>query len=292
MLKSMTGYGRGTGHGAGYTVGVEIRSVNHRFREIAIRGPREWLALEDDFRRAVAREISRGRVDVYISALPDPTVGDPAILDIALARAVKKAGDALAADLGFPDGISLRDILAIPGVVRPQEAAVDPEVARPVVQRALDAALRMLAAARRREGERLEEDARHRFSHLSRLVEEIGLLAAEVPKEYRRRLEEKMQEWNLPGVVDAGRIAVEVAMLADRASIEEEIVRLSSHLGQFEAALGSREAVGRRLDFLLQEMFREFNTIGAKAGSAEIALRVVDAKTVLEQLREQVQNVE
>ncbi|MDI3257157.1 MAG: YicC family protein [Kyrpidia sp.] len=292
MLRSMTGYGRGTRKEGGFTVTVEIRTVNHRFREIVVRGPREWLVLEDDLRRLVAEQVDRGRVDVYITVEPGQAAEGKAVLDISLAKAVKEAADRLAEELGLRDRVGMAELLAVPGMVRPEEPAVDPETGRAAAEAALREALAMLVSARSAEGQRLEQDIRRRLTVVRRLADDIRARASVVPEEYRRRLMERLREWNVDASLDEGRLTAEAALFADRASIEEELVRLASHFAQFEAAVATGGSVGRRLDFLLQEMFRELNTIGAKAPDAEITARVVDAKVVLEQLREQVQNVE
>lgn len=288
----MTGYGRGARDGRGFSVTVEVRALNHRFREIVVRGPREWMALEDELRRIVAGRVARGRVDVYVGVIRPDGGGRRAVLDVALARQMKEAVDSLAADLGLPESVGVGQILSLPGVVAVEEIPVDPEEGWEVVKGALEEALDMLLAVRSEEGGRLETDLVRRLGELSRLVEEIRQWAPVVREEYRRRLGERLREAVPEAAVDELRLIQEVALMAERAGIEEELVRLSSHIGQFRAALGAEEAVGRRLDFLLQEMHRELNTIGAKSGDVEISRRVVDAKTLLEQMREQVQNIE
>jgi len=290
-LRSMTGFGRGAHTGAAYRVQVEIRSVNHRYREIVARVPRELPGLEEPIRARVAGEVARGRVDVFVTAEALPGTRTTRI-DTKLARRYHDALEALGRELGVAGGVELSLLASLPGVIALEEGAADTEACWRDVAPALDQALAALGAMRRAEGAALAADLEAAAERLGRRVEEVEARAPLVVEAYRARLVQRIQDLAGDVSVDPDRLAAEVVVFADRADLTEELVRLRSHLAQFRAALGVDEPVGRKLDFLLQEMNREVNTIGAKAHDAELAGTVVEMKTEIERMREQVQNVE
>ena len=298
----MTGHGRGVAQVGGRRATVEVRAVNHRYFDVKLRAP--WLdaALEERITSALRRRAQRGSFTVTLrdeGALVGPAVK----ADLAAARAVAAALDEVRRGLGLAEPVPLALVVAQPGVLAVEEPADLSEQRWAALAPAVEAALAELVAMRRREGETLALDLAGRLDRLERFAQDVGGLAAGAPEEWRRRLSERLGKLiaaapGAPAPFDEARLAAEVAVLADRLDVTEELVRLRSHLGQARAlltpglAIDEAEPVGRRLDFLVQELGREVNTIGSKSQSAEIARRVVDAKAELEKIREQVQNVE
>lgn len=288
----MTGYGRGEALAAGRKFTVEVRAVNHRFCEINVRVPRFLLAFEDRIRRLVAACVARGRVDVYLT-IGDGEGGSGAVkVDKTLALAYYKAMEELKSALGLKDAIKLEYLINLPQLFVADPSPEEAEAWWPAVGEALQKALAALTAVREAEGEALGRDLAVRLVRLEEIAAAIAQRAPEVPVAYRRRLMERIAELG-EVAADPVRLAQEVAFFAERADITEELVRLRSHLQQAKACLAHfRDPVGRRLDFLVQEMFREINTAGAKAQDEVIAQLVVEFKTELEKIREQIQNIE
>jgi uncharacterized protein (TIGR00255 family) len=302
-MLSMTGFGRGICELGGRRFVVEIRSVNHRFLELKTRLPWPDPLVEAQLGAAVRRRLGRGALTV---AVRDEGGGASPLVEVkvdeALGRAYAVALSRLAAACGLQEQPTLSLIAAQPGVLATgaQEAAGDDLWAR--MAPAVEASLDELLDSRAREGEALREDLLGRVVALRRIVADLARLAAEAPVEARRRLEDRLRKLlpaegssgpGLAGVqVDPQRLAQEVAILADRADITEEVTRFHTHLDEVDRLLAGSEPAGRRLDFLAQELHREINTMGSKSQRAEIASRVIDAKTEVERLREQVQNVE
>ena len=291
MVRSMTGFGRAGAQSAEHRLAVEIRTVNHRFLDVAVRLPREYGALEDRIRRAVARYIERGRVDVTvrIDRLTSPVRS--VHVDTNLAHAYYEALKELRRVLRLPGSIDVDMLLDLPDVLRVEQAEDDLDALWALLAPALEEALRQVVAMREAEGAALAQDLGQRAAQVETRVDAIAARAPEVVEAYHRRLESRLAEWGHGGL-DPQRVAAEVALMAERSDISEECVRLRSHCRQFRDLLTQGGPVGRRLDFLLQEMHREINTIGAKAGDLAIAGWVVEVKAELEKMREQVQNVE
>jgi uncharacterized protein (TIGR00255 family) len=287
----MTGHGRGAGEAGGRRFSVEARSVNHRFLDLKLRAGGLDARAEEAVQQAVRRRIERGALTLTIRE--DGGAGrHPVRVDVDAARQVHGALEGLRQALGYAEPVPLDVVLAQPGVLVPADAEGQ-DAALPGLLAAVDAALVELGGMRRREGAALAADLLDRIGRLAGLADAIAAHAAGVPAELRRRLEErlgKLLEGRAP--IDENRLAAEVALYADRADITEELVRLRAHLDSLRAAIGEDAAVGRRLDFLVQEVGRELNTIGSKSQSVDITRRVVDAKAELEKIREQVQNVE
>jgi uncharacterized protein (TIGR00255 family) len=290
-MRSMTGYGRGTCEVAGRRLVVEVRSVNHRFLEIKLRLPWSDAAVEAHVTQAVRARLSRGAVTVGVRD-EGGGVGQAVRADVGLARQYHRALEEIRAAVGIAEAVSLEVLAAQPGVIAVGEGVSDPEAMWRAIEPGLEAALTALVAARGREGEALRADLRARVATLETMAREIGELTREAPDHYRKRLRERLERVIKPGEVDAQRLAQEVAILADKADVSEELTRLSAHLAECKRLCDEGDANGRRLDFLAQELNREVNTIGAKSQSAPVAARVVDAKAELERLREQIQNVE
>lgn len=292
MLHSMTGYGRGEASNAEVTVVVELKSVNNRFRDLQLRCPREYMALEPRIANLLKDPFHRGRIDAYVRRT---TTGTRArvVADAALARDYARVVEELAVQVGgtLAKNVPFTFILSQPGVLGLTEAEVDVMGEWDIVETAVQSAIDDLVSMRRAEGEALERDLSGQLAELRRLVAEVEAAAAGIDERLRQRLEARLQRL-LGERADPWRLAQEIALLADKADVSEELARLGSHCDQFEEALAADEPVGRRLDFLLQEMNREVNTIGSKAAEHPVHRRVVDMKAVLERMREQSANVE
>jgi uncharacterized protein (TIGR00255 family) len=289
-MRSMTGYGRGVVERGAVRATVDIRTVNHRFLDLKLRGGQIPAAMEDAIAGRIRGAIERGSVAVALH-LAGGVAGGVRVDGDAAVRAHGMLSE-LAARLGIP-GPDLALVIAQPGVVIADELVDDgPDGAAAVALDALDAALVQVNAMRAAEGAALAAELRLRLDELVATRAQVALLAALVPPQVARRLTERVKRLTEEPGVDPGRLAQEVALLADRADVTEELVRLASHLDQARALLDAGAAVGRRLDFLVQEIGRELNTIGAKSTTVEISAAVVAAKATLEKLREQVQNVE
>ncbi|MFM7102112.1 MAG: YicC/YloC family endoribonuclease [Verrucomicrobiota bacterium] len=291
-MRSMTGQGRGEDLRDGIRIVVEIRSVNRKQAEVQAVLPRELESLEPRVREAVGRVVARGRCEVRVGC-DLPGVSGGARIDHGLARAYATGLRQLAAELGLAPGLSLDVLVRCPGVVGAAGGAPDAERLWPALESALQAALAGLDSMRRREGEALAADLAQRVGELRGWVGRIRERAPEVLARYRAQLLQRVRAAGLPAVpADDERLLKEVVLFADRSDVAEELARLESHFGQFEDCCRSAEPVGRKLDFLAQEMNREINTLGAKANDAFLSAGVVELKTTLERFREQAQNVE
>ncbi len=291
MPQSMTGYGRGEATQPGLAVVVELKSVNNRFRDLQIRAPREYSALEPRVRALLEGQVARGRVDAFVrrraTTSPRRLTTDPS-----LARAYVEAMRELANELpGVTPDVTLSLVLAQPGVLTIDEDEGDVTGEWPVVEGALTEALDALVAMRRAEGASLVGALEGFTREVERIVDEVDVAVASVARAIQQRLHARLERL-LTEAIDPTRLAQEVALLADKADISEEITRMRSHLAQFRDALGSDEPVGRRLEFLLQEMNREANTMGSKTVDHAVSANVVAFKTLLERMREQSANLQ
>jgi uncharacterized protein (TIGR00255 family) len=291
MIRSMTGFGAGRGSAGGEEVAVEVRSVNHKFCEVKVRLPRELAALELDITRAVKDRLARGGIEVAVRRAGASGTMAPRV-DAALAEAYARAFAEVQARLGLHGQVALSDVIQAEGVIRLEDRDVAPEAARAATERAVLQALEALTAMRIREGEALRKDLETRLAIVEGLVLRVETLAPQAVEHHRARLAERVVELTRGIPLDPGRLAQEIALLAERTDVAEEVTRLRSHLGQARQLLGSGEPAGRKLDFLVQEMHREANTIGSKSQHAEISTVVVGLKAEIERMREQVQNVE
>jgi uncharacterized protein (TIGR00255 family) len=291
-MKSMTGFGRGEAQQAGVTWSVECSSVNRKQLEVAVNLPRELSELENVVRAEVSATLSRGRINVAVRKEAAAATASAVQVDHTLAAHYFHAMHALALKLDLPPQIALTDITRMPGVVNVAQIETATEEAWPAIQQALAAALKQLTAMRGAEGVSLRADIETRLSHIESLLESIRTRVATVPEHQRKLLRQRLEEAGLPLPLDDERLVKEIALFADRTDISEELSRAASHVKQFRAYLDAEAPAGRSLDFLLQEFFREFNTMGSKCNNAEIAHHVVTAKTELEKIREQVQNAE
>lgn len=293
MIKSMTGYGKGEAVSDQGRFLVEIRSVNHRYGEVSVRMPRGFLAIENDVKKAVGQVLKRGKIDIFI--LWEEAGGTATIpqADIAVAQGYAHLFRTLAADLGMTGDLPLQLVLAQKGVLKESASAeIDEHEYLPQLLEAVQAAVATIDAMRGREGEALLSDLADRRRQVAEWAEQVGNRAPLVAGEYRQKLQTRLGQLLEGAEVDPTRLAQEVAMMADRCDVTEELVRLASHFAQFDEALLLDEPVGRKLDFLMQEMNREVNTIGSKSSDAEITSLVIRIKAEMEKMREQVQNVE
>jgi len=288
----MTGFGGGRGEAGGEALTVELRAVNGKFCEVKARLPRELGYLEPDLVKAVKARVSRGVVDVFVRR--DGTAARAAVprVDLALAAAYAKALRELKDELGLAGEPGVQDVAGLEGVVTLTESPGEPAAATAALQSALSAALEALDRMRRNEGEALARDLAARLDALTRSAGEVSKLAPAQVDAYRERLAARVAELSRGVALDPARLAQEVALFADRTDVAEELTRLESHLAQLRDLLQSQAPAGRRLEFLVQEVNREINTIGSKSQNVAIASLVVEMKAELERVREQVQNVE
>lgn len=292
MIKSMTGFGRGEHTGLLKQVVVEIKSVNHRYSEILVKLPRQYSLLDERLRRFILNYISRGRVEVYVKIDDTGLAAREVQVDKELALAYYKALKELAAITGSDFDVSVTRIAQMPDVLKIEEQKEDLEEIWQDIEQSLQLAVQSFLDMRIIEGEKLEADLRERLSLIEGIIERIEDKSPQVVEVYRDKLKVRIKEIMDNGQVDENRLALEVALFADKCSIAEEIVRLKSHIQQFLSTLKGSNPVGRKLDFLLQEMNREVNTIGSKGNDVEITQNVVELKSELEKLREQIQNIE
>jgi len=291
-VQSMTGYGRGEASNSQVTVVVELKSVNNRFRDIQLRCPKEYMALEPRINTMLKEPFQRGRIDAHIGR-SSTGASKVVVADARLAMEYMKViNDAAEAMVGFVvRDIPFTFILSQPGVLNVQEARVDVMSEQEIVETALQSAIADLSEMRKKEGKNLKEDL---SGHLEAMMELLGAVSS-ARDSVNQRLEDKLQtrlQRLLGERVDPFRLAQEAAILADKADVSEEIARLGSHCEQFREALELGVPIGRRLEFLLQEMNREVNTIGSKASEHPVSRSVVEMKTVLERMREQAANVQ
>jgi len=292
MIKSMTGYGRGEWQENERRVEVEVKSFNNRYLDISPHLPRRLNSLETQVRSLIKQRVSRGRVEVSVQ-INDSSLAEQRLeLDLALAKDYHLALKILQQDLGIPGEIRLETLANFKDIFTRKEVETHLEKEWASLRVALEAALSSLEQMRRDEGLALREDFLSRLKALEEMAREIEKKAPLALKACRDRLAERVQELSGGLPVDEVRLAQEVAYLAERSDITEELVRIRSHLNQFREMLDDPEPVGRKLEFLLQEINREANTIGAKASDAGIAQVAVGIKSELEKMREQVQNVE
>jgi uncharacterized protein (TIGR00255 family) len=293
MIKSMTGFAAGTAAAGGLSVSVEIRTYNSRFLDIALRLPPGFLDLEERVRALITARLTRGRVEAKIHIEDGESAPGAVEVDLPRARAVWTALEQVKAELGLPNPVTLEMLLGAGGILKAAQPAVDLAAAGALLDEVLIQTLKDLDAMRTTEGRALSLDLSTRLETIEAALEEISRLGAGLAALYQERLKERLAALTQGWVeIDSARIAQEAALLADRCDISEEIVRAGSHLQQFRAIMDAAEAGGRKLNFLLQELNREFTTMGSKIGNAAAAHAIVAVKTELEKIREQIQNVE
>ena len=294
MIKSMTGYGRGKQLLHGRDITVEVRSVNNRYLDCTVKLPRSYTFAEEAIKSSVQKAVSRGKVDVFVTV--DSTGAEESVVQVneplarsyidALRRLRELGGGMVKDDFYAPDLARLPDVLTV------TKAEEDLETVSSDLCAVLEEALAAYNAMRALEGEKLAEDIGGRLSHIEELTAQVEARSPETVREYREKLEGRMKEVLQSTTIDESRILTEAAIFADKVAVDEETVRLRSHVSQLRSMLQAEEPVGRKLDFLIQEVNRESNTIGSKCSDVSIARVVVELKAEVEKIREQVQNIE
>lgn len=292
MLKSMTGFGRGTVEEQGKGYVVEIKSVNHRYLDINIKMPRNLISLEENIRKIISQNLNRGKVDVFITQNSYAANNVVANFNAPLADSYLESLNEIKNRYNVRDDISVSLIARFPDVINLNVHEDDLESLWNILMKPLNDALSNLMQMRNKEGIKLKEDILTRCSFVKELVDKVALISPLIVNEYKEKLQKRLKELIEDTYIDENRIAMEVAMFADKSNVDEEIVRLNSHLVQMTDTLLVEGPVGRKLDFIIQEMNREANTIGSKANNLEIVNTVLNIKNEIEKIREQVQNVE
>ncbi|MEH7463556.1 YicC/YloC family endoribonuclease [Bacillus thuringiensis] len=291
MISSMTGFGRAKVESDAFQITVEMKSVNHRFLEMNIRLPKQMMVFEDKIRKLIAEQVGRGRIEVSIIVEGEGLVERKLRVDWSLLEQYKLIMEEAKGKFQLQDSITLQQLIAMPEVTTIEEVENVNEAFEHSLYEAVRRAASMLKTMRDGEGERLHKDLEHRLQGIYTCVRSIVPYAPSVIQKYRERLENRLKELHNQELEEQ-RLLTEIAVFADRCDIHEELVRLQSHLEQFQETLQSKEPVGRKLDFIMQEMHREINTIGSKANDLTISKYVVEMKNNLEKIREQVQNIE
>ncbi|HCO19223.1 YicC/YloC family endoribonuclease [Gudongella oleilytica] len=293
MLKSMTGYGKGEASSSGFRIKVELKSVNNRYLDITVKLPRYLIYLEESIKKLIKEKLGRGKVDVFINLDFESISSLEVKVDIPLAMNFKNALSDLKDQLQIEDSIRLSNILSIPDVIRTEKRDLDEASVWETLRSAIDSALSQIVVMRESEGQQLKLDMLEKLGKIEEITSEVKIRSPLVVEEYRRKLNERIAALlEEPAIIDQDRLAMEVAIYADKSSIDEELTRMNSHIAQFRSIIEEDGAVGRKLDFLIQEFNREVNTIGSKSSDSIIVNKVVDLKSEIEKIREQVQNIE
>ncbi|MCK9273540.1 MAG: YicC family protein [Syntrophales bacterium] len=294
MIKSMTGYGRAESILDGKKIVTEIKSLNHRNLEISIRLPNSFSSLEIPIKKEIAETLSRGRVEVSLRFDADhaPVEGDTLFVNLPLIRSYYKALTEIKKEFGLEDPISLETIANVKNGIFAAEPQPDQEKMWPAIRDMILKAVHAMTMMKIKEGELLYKDFFHRIDLIESHLDSLNSRAPYVLEEYRSRLSDRISELTEGIEIDQLRLSQEIALMSEKSDITEEIVRLGSHMHQVKDLLESSEPVGRKMDFIFQEMHREINTIGSKSSDFEISRNVIEIKTELAKLREQVQNIE
>ena len=291
-LLSMTGYGSAKGSVEGQEITVELKSVNNRYLDCSVRLPRNFLFAEDTVKQAVSADVSRGKVDVFVSAQASQDSGTVVSVNEELARGYRDAVAHIAETLGLESGLNAFSLARFPDVLTVERRELDKDKAAAALSEITAKAVEEFNAMREREGERLRRDMLGKLETIEGLVSVVEERSPQTVKEYRERLEARLRDILADRSLDEQRVITEAAIFADRTAVDEETVRLRSHIAQFRTMLEEGSPIGRKMDFLVQEFNRESNTIGSKCSDASLAKVVVDLKSEIEKIREQLQNVE
>lgn len=291
MIRSMTGFGRGKYENDGRYYSVDIKSVNHKYSDISIRMPKFLNSFEDKIRKRISEYISRGKVDVFINFENYSSKGNNIHFNIELAQEYIKGLKELAEKTGVEYDVDLMDLSKMPEILKIEDDENE-ELIGTELMIAINEALQNFVEMRKQEGQKLIEDMQKRMVFVQEKVAEIESYSETLVEEYMQKLEIRVKELMDPKVVDENRLAQEIVIFSDKSSIEEELTRLKSHINQFNMFTKASSPIGKKIDFLIQEMNREINTIGSKANCLEITNRVIELKTEIENIREQVQNIE
>ena len=291
MIKSMTGYGKASISKNLRNYQVEIKSVNYRYLDISVRMPRQLSYLEEQIKKEISAKVKRGKIDVFITFDNNSLEGKKIEINTELAKAYIDELKKLAESEKISADIQVNDIAQYPDVLKIQENQNDEKIKEELLE-TVKIATENLVQMRQVEGNKMSEDLLQRLNKIQLKVKEISKLSTGLIEEYVVKLEERIKQILKEQEIDQQRLAQEVVIYADKCSVEEEVTRLNSHIAQFKTLLNSDEAIGKKLDFIIQEMNRETNTIGSKANNLEITNEVIDIKTEVENIREQVQNIE
>lgn len=291
-LLSMTGYGSAKGSVEGQEITVELKSVNNRYLDCSVRLPRNFLFAEDTVKQTVSTGVSRGKVDVFVSAQASQDSGTVVSVNEELVRGYRDAVARIAETLGLESGLNAFSLARFPDVLTVERRELDKDKAAAALSEITAKAVEEFNAMREREGERLRRDMLGKLETIEGLVSVVEERSPQTVKEYRERLEARLRDILADRSLDEQRVITEAAIFADRTAVDEETVRLRSHIAQFRTMLEEGSPIGRKMDFLVQEFNRESNTIGSKCSDASLAKVVVDLKSEIEKIREQLQNVE
>ena len=291
-LLSMTGYGSAKGSVEGQEITVELKSVNNRYLDCSVRLPRNFLFAEDTVKQAVSAGVSRGKVDVFVSSQASQDSGTVVSVNEDLARGHRDAVARIAETLGLESGLNAFSLARFPDVLTVERRELDKDKAAAALSEITAKAVEEFNAMREREGERLRRDMLGKLETIEGFVSVVEERSPQTVKEYRERLEARLRDILADRSLDEQRVITEAAIFADRTAVDEETVRLRSHIAQFRTMLEEGSPIGRKMDFLVQEFNRESNTIGSKCSDASLAKVVVDLKSEIEKIREQLQNVE
>lgn len=291
MIVSMTGFGRSKKESDRLSVTVEVKTVNHRFCEFYFRMPRNLLKIEDKLKKKLSEHILRGRVEVFVTLTGEAVINRKVQIDWSLLDEYYQYINAIKEKYGLTEQVSLQELLEREEIISIEESDEENGELEALVTAAVEEAALSLKLMRQTEGEALAQDVSDNLLQLKNRAIQLKEYAPTVVNQYKDRITKRMQDY-LSGQIDEARIVTEVAVFAERVDINEELTRLNSHIQQFQKTLLLKEPVGRKLDFLVQEMNREVNTIGSKANDSSIANEVVEMKSLLEKIKEQVQNIE
>ena len=292
MIKSMTGYGGAKGSAEGLSVSIELKSVNNRYLDVSVKLPRTMLFAEEPIKAAVGRHISRGKVDVFVTVDQSSSDDMEVRVNEPLLKGYIEALSSAAEKFGLQNDMTVMSLCRLPDVLSTDRREIDSGALMTGITEILERALTEYDAMRLREGEKLRDDVLARLETISRLTGVVEENAPKTVAEYRARLEQKLQEVLATANIDESRVLTEAAIFADKIAVDEETVRLRSHISQLRGLTNGESPAGRKMDFLIQELNREANTIGSKCQNADIAHVVVELKAEVEKIREQIQNVE
>ena len=290
MIKSMTGYGRGVKEVNGREYIVEIKAVNHRYNDISIRMPRYLIFLEDKLRQYVSKTISRGKIDIFVTLNNLNNENRSVKVDKKLAEMYLSEMKNLVNEYGVVDDITVTSLIRLPDVIVSENT--DDDSYWDELKQTTDLALESIVDSRLKEGTSLKRDILSRLDILEKDIEYVNQRSSSLLDEYRQKLENRVKELNANSIIDENRIGMEIVLYADKSSICEEVTRLRSHVNSFRSMLEADGPIGKKIDFLVQEMNREINTIGSKANCLDITNQVINMKNEVENIREQIQNIE
>lgn len=292
-MKSMTGFGRAEIEKNQKKMNIEMKSVNHRFLDINVRMPRQLLFLEEEVRKVIKSSLARGRVDVFVNFADESVQNKKIKVDMQLVKAYIEAAGQIKRQTKVKNDLCVTDLMRSPDVITFEDNVLEEDELRDLIIVATQGAVNNLVIAREKEGQRISQDIFHRIEILLGIVEKIEGKEDVVVEEYREKLQKRLSEYLKDTEIDEARFQQEVVYFADHCNITEEVVRLKSHLTEAKATLqNDQKASGRNMDFIVQEMVREFNTIGSKSSDLEITNWVLEGKSEVEKIREQVQNIE